>query len=178
MPNCHSHQIMDDFTDDDIESESSYSQSPFLRRCISKRDMARALANRVIHSTFYKAFYALMTLMAITAIIIPIFYHCMTVWYLIFEFIITAAFFLETLMRFLAMQRNFFRIPANCLDVLLLTATLVLLFLIFRDCCTCSKNNEVWIDSFLLIFRNIIQLFRVFVMIKRYYNSNLETKTD
>ncbi|KAI9219679.1 hypothetical protein BC828DRAFT_331614, partial [Blastocladiella britannica] len=142
---------------------------------VSRGELWRMLANRIMYSHFYKALYVFMTVLALITIVMSFMQTCPTPVFIFLESVVNLTLILEVGMRFLATRRAFFSARSNQLDVVLVLGCLILYGMLLHDAQTCdpskrddAQRREALLDSVLLIIRNALQLARIATMLRKY----------
>ncbi|KAI9173200.1 hypothetical protein H9P43_007331 [Blastocladiella emersonii ATCC 22665] len=156
-------------------SNSSTFYYPTPDQGVTREEVWRMLANRIMFSKFYKAFYVTMTVLALITIYLSLTQTCPTTAFLALECIVNLSLIVEVTIRFLATRRQFFQSRANVLDVVLVALCLFLLGMMLHDAQSCSSSHresgsqrsEAVVDSVLLILRNLLQLTRIVNMLRK-----------
>ncbi|KAL7751771.1 Histone acetyltransferase type B subunit 2 [Sorochytrium milnesiophthora] len=152
-----------------------YPQAPWRSdTTVSRREILRALANRVMFSGFYKVLYLSMTALAFISVFLSYHRTCPKPGslsaFITVEIIINAVMIIEVSIRAVAMGKAFWAAKSNWLDVGLVFLCAVTLLLLLSDGCNDDdkgRNREAVADSILLIVRNLIQLVRIFHMLRK-----------
>ncbi|KAI8852513.1 hypothetical protein BC829DRAFT_384576 [Chytridium lagenaria] len=129
--------------------------------------MLHSLANRILHSSFYKWFYLVMALFSIVCSVLTILQRCPSGYYYALEVLVNLAMIIEVLIRVQALGKVFWKSFWNVLDICLVGLCMfTLLWLAFGEC-TKERSWEAEADTILLVIRNLIQFSRVAVMITK-----------
>jgi len=144
---------------------------------LTRREMARGIANRFVHSRTYILLYLGMAALSVTTVVLSLQDGCPGLPFYVLEVIINSSMILEVSVRFIAFGRvslcsiyfgsliyykqQFWRSPFNVFDLILtLFCATTLLVLAFAGCGTTSKEEEL-LDTLLLIARNVLQFGRL-----------------
>jgi len=160
--------------DDDIEAGEREplagghedSQPPHLTpmrsiHAMTRDEIRKGIANRVLHSRTYIILYLAMAALSITTVVLSMREGCPGLAFYILEIIINSAMIAEVAIRFLAFGRQFWKHPFNVFDlVVTVFCVLTVLVILFAGCGTTSKEEEVF-DTLLLVTRNVLQFGRL-----------------
>jgi len=128
---------------------------------MTRDEIRKGIANRVIHSRTYIFLYLGMTALSITTVVLSIRDGCPGLAFYILEVIINSAMIAEVTIRFLAFGRQFWKYPFNVFDlVVTVFCVLTLLVILFAGCGATSKEEEIF-DTLLLVTRNVLQFGRM-----------------
>ncbi|CAO1632548.1 unnamed protein product [Sympodiomycopsis kandeliae] len=149
---------------------------------LDQSEILKGLANRFVHSTAYLYLYGSMALASLLTVIMSIANECPGTIFYVVEMLVNVVLVVEVAIRFVAFGRQFWHSTFNILDLFLVfLCTLTLLIIFFsHDCSPYNRNNpdrkgrggrqgkgEELLDSFLLIFRNGMQLMRLLAVVRR-----------
>ncbi|KAJ3193143.1 hypothetical protein HK101_005367 [Irineochytrium annulatum] len=144
---------------------------------ITSNEILHSLANRILHSSFYKWFYLIMAFVSVTCLVLSFMSRCPSGYFYILETIVNLAMILEVGIRMLALRKIFWRNLWNVLDLLLvLLCVLTLLWLALGECTT-ERSWEAEADTILLVLRNMIQFFRLMMMLAK-NGQNMSRRTQ
>ncbi|TFK77335.1 hypothetical protein BDN72DRAFT_867075 [Pluteus cervinus] len=134
---------------------------------LSRREIAKGLANRFVHSRTYIFFYLGMAALSVTTVVLSLVDGCPGLAFYILEIIVNVAMILEVAIRFVALGKQFWKSPFNVVD-LILTAfcALTLLVVLFASCGSGSKEEEI-LDTLLLVARNVLQFGRLAAVMRQ-----------
>ncbi|KAH9968585.1 hypothetical protein BC827DRAFT_265443 [Russula dissimulans] len=129
---------------------------------MTRDEVRKGIANRVIHSRTYIFLYLGMTALSITTVVLSVRDGCPGLAFYVLEVIINSAMIAEVTIRFLAFGRQqFWKYPFNVFDlVVTVFCVLTLLVIIFAGCGATSKEEEIF-DTLLLVTRNVLQFGRL-----------------
>ncbi|KAH9065776.1 hypothetical protein EDB87DRAFT_887233 [Lactarius vividus] len=128
---------------------------------MTRDEIRRGIANRVIHSRTYIILYLVMTALSITTVVFSMREGCPGLAFYILEIIINSAMIAEVAIRFLAFGRQFWKYPFNVFDLIVTVfCVLTLLVILFAGCGATSKEEEIF-DTLLLVTRNVLQFGRL-----------------
>ena len=74
---------------------------------------------------------------------------------------------IEVGIRLLALRRSYWRSVWNIIDTVLVALCAITL-IVLASGCSASERNEAIFDTILLVIRNVIQFFRLFMMVRKY----------
>jgi hypothetical protein len=154
---------------------------------MTRDEIRKGIANRVLHSRTYIILYLAMTGLSITTVVLSMRDGCPGVAFYILEIIINSAMIAEVAIRFLAFGRvsermnvlqgvhlidgigqQFWKHPFNVFDlVVTVFCVLTLLVILFAGCGATSKEEEVF-DTLLLVTRNVLQFGRLANIVRQY----------
>ncbi|KAI0308176.1 hypothetical protein B0F90DRAFT_1680747 [Multifurca ochricompacta] len=128
---------------------------------MTRDEIRKGIANRVIHSRTYILLYLLMAGLSITTVVLSLREGCPGLAFYILEVIINSAMIAEVAIRFLAFGRQFWKYPFNVFDlVVTVFCVLTLLVILFAGCGATSREEEIF-DTLLLVTRNVLQFGRL-----------------
>ncbi|KAH9044517.1 hypothetical protein EDB85DRAFT_2105441 [Lactarius pseudohatsudake] len=128
---------------------------------MTRDEIRKGIANRVIHSRTYIILYLVMTALSITTVVFSMREGCPGLAFYILEIIINSAMIAEVAIRFLAFGRQFWKYPFNVFDLIVTVfCVLTLLVILFAGCGATSKEEEIF-DTLLLVTRNVLQFGRL-----------------
>ncbi|KAI6031415.1 hypothetical protein BKA83DRAFT_671267 [Pisolithus microcarpus] len=128
---------------------------------LTRREMARGIANRFVHSRSYIFLYLIMAAFSVTTVVLSLHDGCPGLPFYVLEVIINTSMILEVSVRLVAFGRQFWRSPFNVFDLILTVfCAMTLLVLAFAGCGATSKEEEL-LDTLLLIARNVLQFGRL-----------------
>ncbi|KAG6332593.1 hypothetical protein ID866_6499 [Astraeus odoratus] len=144
-----------------LNSEPSQPTHTRSMYALTRREMARGIANRFVHSRTYILLYLIMAALSVTTVVLSLQDGCPGLPFYVLEVIINTSMILEVSVRFVAFGRQFWRSPFNVFDLILtMFCATTLLVLAFAGCGTTSKEEEL-LDTLLLIARNVLQFGRL-----------------
>ncbi|KAI9512547.1 hypothetical protein F5148DRAFT_1273655 [Russula earlei] len=128
---------------------------------MTREEIRKGIANRMIHSRTYIFLYLGMAALSITTVVLSVREGCPGLAFYILEVIINSAMIAEVAIRFLAFGRQFWKHPFNVFDlVVTVFCVLTLLVILFAGCGATSKEEEIF-DTLLLVTRNVLQFGRL-----------------
>ncbi|KAI9265954.1 hypothetical protein BY458DRAFT_217945 [Sporodiniella umbellata] len=128
--------------------------------------MVKGVANRFMYSKFYIGLYLSLAFLSFVLIVMSLSETCPSTLFIIFEATINLAMILEVSTRLIALGTSYWESAWNVVDIVLVTLCLVTL-LVLTTGCSDSERREAIFDTVLLVIRNGIQLFRLFMMLRR-----------
>jgi len=143
------------------DSPSSHPRPTRSIHAMTRDEIRKGIANRVIHSRTYIVLYLGMTALSITTVVLSMREGCPGLAFYILEVIINSTMIAEVTIRFLAFGRQFWKHPLNVFDlVVTVFCVLTLLVILFAGCGATSKEEEIF-DTLLLVTRNVLQFGRL-----------------
>ncbi|KAG0011318.1 hypothetical protein BGZ81_002241 [Podila clonocystis] len=134
---------------------------------LTRREVFQNLANRILYSRFYMVLYIVMAILSVWSIFLSFHQGCASSpLFVILESIINCTMIAEVGLRLTALGKNYWRSASNILDVFLVIFCFITLILVLTGCGSGHSAEEV-IDTVLLIFRNLVQSWRLFTMIRK-----------
>ena len=154
---------------------------------MTRGEIRKGIANRVLHSRTYIILYLAMAALSITTVVLSMRDGCPGIAFYILEIIINSTMIAEVVIRFLAFGRvsdtvnvllgshlaedivqQFWKHPFNVFDlVVTVFCGLTLLVILFAGCGATSKEEEVF-DTLLLVTRNVLQFGRLANIVRQY----------
>ncbi|KAI6112517.1 hypothetical protein EDD16DRAFT_1170495 [Pisolithus croceorrhizus] len=142
-------------------NEPSHPTSARSMYALTRREMARGIANRFVHSRTYIFLYLIMAAFSVTTVVLSLHDGCPGLPFYVLEVIINTSMILEVSVRLVAFGRQFWKSPFNVFDLILTVfCAMTLLVLAFAGCGATSKEEEL-LDTLLLIARNVLQFGRL-----------------
>ncbi|KAI0296236.1 hypothetical protein BC826DRAFT_1091196 [Russula brevipes] len=143
------------------DSESPHPRPTRSIHAMTRDEIRKGIANRMIHSRTYIFLYLGMATLSITTVVLSVREGCPGLAFYILEVIINSAMIAEVAIRFLAFGRQFWKYPFNVFDlVVTVFCVLTLLVILFAGCGATSKEEEIF-DTLLLVARNVLQFGRL-----------------
>ncbi|KAI8062621.1 hypothetical protein BC940DRAFT_308327 [Gongronella butleri] len=133
---------------------------------LTRSELVQGMANRLMYSNYYIALYLCLGLLSFISIILSIQETCPSLMFIIFEAIINFAMILEVTIRVLALGRAYWQSVWNLIDIVLVMMCVITLIVLATGC-SASERNEAIFDTILLVIRNCVQFFRLFMMAKK-----------
>ncbi|RHZ77655.1 hypothetical protein Glove_174g176 [Diversispora epigaea] len=149
----------------DNGNDSNPNNSPHTQYTLSRSEVVRGIANRIIYSRFYSWLYLGMALLSAVSIVLSLIEECQTIGFIILEIIINIVMIGEVTTRFLALRKIFWKSLYNIIDIILVMLCVITLILILKGGCL-HKGEEIF-DLTLLIVRNLVQFGRLIVMLRK-----------
>jgi len=153
------------FLVDNVRGTSNSPNTPRTQHSLSRREIVHGIANRIIYSRFYTWLYLGMVLLSVVSISLSLTNECQTTGFLILEVIINTVMIAEVITRFLALGKLFWKSVYNIIDITLVVLCITTLLFIIDGGCS-HKDEEVF-DLVLLASRNLIQIARLFAMLRK-----------
>ncbi|KAJ2348859.1 hypothetical protein GGH91_001146 [Coemansia sp. RSA 2671] len=132
---------------------------------LTREEILRGAANRLMYSKFYTYYYAGMFLLGLVSLITAFVETCPSLFFIIIESILCICMMLEIITRAVAMQRSFLTSWWNYFDIVIVLFCGVTLILMAKG--GCSSSSEELINTILLVIRNAAQVFRLFAMLRK-----------
>ncbi|KAF9988749.1 hypothetical protein BGZ80_002301 [Entomortierella chlamydospora] len=134
---------------------------------LTRREVFQNLANRIIYSKFYMFLYLVMAILSVWSIFLSFHQGCSSSpLFVVLESIINGTMIAEVVLRLTALGKNYWRSSSNILDILLVMFCFITLILVLQGCGSGHEAEEV-LDTILLILRNAVQCWRLYIMIKK-----------
>ena len=92
---------------------------------------------------------------------------CPPNWFYILEFMIILCLIGETGIRMVAMPTTFWKDIFNILDFIVLVFCIICFIIIMTTLCSVETSREAIFEEVMLIIRNVVQLIRLGIMMKR-----------
>jgi len=128
---------------------------------MTRDEIRKGIANRLLHSRTYIILYLVMAALSITTVVLSMREGCPGLAFYILEIIINLTMIAEVAIRFLAFGRQFWKHPFNVFDlVVTVFCVLTVLVILFAGCGATSKEEEIF-DTLLLVTRNVLQFGRL-----------------
>ncbi|ORY93985.1 hypothetical protein BCR43DRAFT_495675 [Syncephalastrum racemosum] len=152
------HMLIDDIPEGGSRTRTQHS--------LTRSEMVQGMANRFMYSQFYIALYVSLALLSLISIILSLRETCPTTLFIVFESIINFAMIIEVSIRLVALQRAYWRSVWNIVDTVLVAMCAITL-IVLASGCSASERSEAIFDTILLVIRNCIQVFRLFMMVRK-----------
>ncbi|RGB32892.1 hypothetical protein C1646_762346 [Rhizophagus diaphanus] len=150
---------------DNLVATSNSPNTPRTQHSLSRKEIVHGIANRIIYSRFYTWLYLGMVFLSVFSIVLSLTNECQTTGFLILEVIINTVMIAEVITRFLALGKLFWKSIFNTIDIILVILCITTLLFIIDGGCS-HKGEEVF-DLVLLVLRNIIQIGRLLVVLRK-----------
>ncbi|KAB5592461.1 Cation channel family transporter [Ceratobasidium theobromae] len=134
---------------------------------MSRDEVARAVANRFVHSRIYVALYLVMAALSAATVALSLSDGCPGTAFYVLEIIVNTAMIAEVSVRFLAFGRQFWKSPFNILDLVLTALCVITLLVLFLAGCGNTSKEEEILDTLLLVFRNVMQFGRLAAVMRQ-----------
>jgi hypothetical protein len=158
---------------------------------MTRDEIRKGIANRVLHSRTYIILYLVMTALSITTVVLSMREGCPGLAFYILEIIINSAMIVEVAIRFLAfgrvsrivevsyvlhlthgVEQQFWKYPFNVFDLIVTVfCVLTVLVIVFAGCGATSKEEEIF-DTLLLVTRNVLQFGRLANIVRQYVSNS------
>ncbi|ORX82398.1 hypothetical protein K493DRAFT_320453 [Basidiobolus meristosporus CBS 931.73] len=123
-------------------------------------------AHQLVHSKFYTALYIVLAVLSLISVILSLIYECPGTFYIVLEIIVNTAMIVEVSIRLMVYGKKFWNSWMNIFDLVLVFLCVVTVVFLFMDCSAIRGRGELATTMF-LVFRNTIQFFRLFNMIRK-----------
>ncbi|KAJ1744277.1 hypothetical protein LPJ78_000429 [Coemansia sp. RSA 989] len=133
---------------------------------LSRHELLRGAANRLLYSKFYTYYYGAMFILGLVSLITAFIESCPSVFFIIIESTLCICMMMEIITRGIAMQRSFFSSWWNYFDILIVLFCAITLILLSRGC-SASSNSEELLNTMLLVVRNAAQIFRLLATLRK-----------
>ncbi|KAI8997252.1 hypothetical protein BDB01DRAFT_770440 [Pilobolus umbonatus] len=133
---------------------------------LTQSEMIQGIANRFMYSNFYIVFYLCLAILSFITIIMSSHEKCPSILFIVFEAVINAAMIIEVSIRILALRRDYWNSVWNIIDTILVVLCAITLIVLTTGCST-GEREEAMIDTLLLVIRNVFQLVRLFIMLRK-----------
>ncbi|ORX50594.1 hypothetical protein DM01DRAFT_1367868 [Hesseltinella vesiculosa] len=157
---------MDDEERQHMLSYSEDSDDDRTQHSLTRSELVKGMANRLMYSNYYIALYLGLGLLSFISIVMSIKETCPSLMFIIFEAIINFAMILEVTIRLLALGRTYWQSVWNMIDIVLV-ALCVITLIVLATGCSDSERSEAIFDTVLLVIRNCFQFFRLFMMARK-----------
>ena len=157
---------------------------------MTRDEIRKGIANRVLHSRTYIILYLVMTALSITTVVLSMREGCPGLAFYILEIIVNSAMIVEVGIRFLAfgrvsrivqvscvlhltprVEQQFWKHPFNVFDLIVTVfCILTVLVIVFAGCGATSKEEEIF-DTLLLVTRNVLQFGRLANIVRQYVSN-------
>ncbi|KAJ3033818.1 hypothetical protein HK097_004711 [Rhizophlyctis rosea] len=134
---------------------------------MGRSERYHSIANRILHSQFYKVFYLGMVLISVICLIVSISSRCPPGWFYFLEIIVNLSMIAEVAVRFLALRNLFWKSLWNIGDVLLVGLCVITLLVLGFGECGASGRKEAVAEEIVLVIRNAAQLVRLVRMMAK-----------
>lgn len=128
--------------------------------------MIQGMANRFMYSQFYIILYLCLAILSLVSMILSLRDTCPTLMFIVFESVINFAMIIEVGVRLLALRRAYWNSVWNIIDTILVTLCAITLIVIASGC-SAGERSEAIFDTVLLVIRNCIQFFRLFMIVRK-----------
>ncbi|KAI9026108.1 hypothetical protein DFJ74DRAFT_663221 [Hyaloraphidium curvatum] len=149
---------------------------PSARHSITRREIWKGLANRILYSRAYATLYVVMALLSVATIYLASTEKCPSITFVTFEVLINLSMIFEIAIRMTALGRLFWKSIWNVFDLAVLVFCVVTLAVMTAtrplahqtDCNpdSWSEKEEV-LDLFMIIVRNVAQGVRMLFMLRK-----------
>ncbi|CDZ96752.1 wsc domain-containing protein [Phaffia rhodozyma] len=141
---------------------------------LSRPEVIKGFANRIVHSRSYIILYLGMAALSITTVVLSLQSECPPISFYILEVVVNLVMILEVGIRLVAFGRQFYQSIFNLLDLLITLFCIITLLVVFWT--PCSSREEV-LDDVILVVRNVFQFGRLAVLMRRSGTSLLTNPT-
>jgi len=131
---------------------------------ITRKDVWRNVANRIIHSKKYTIFYTFIIILSLIMLATSFSSTCLTPLYLIIDYFINIVLIIEVILRINALGKNYWKSFLNLIDLIIVPLCIVTVVYLTID--DCSNQEGKIADNIILGVRNSLQLFRLLLLIK------------
>ncbi|ORX84166.1 hypothetical protein BCR32DRAFT_242781 [Anaeromyces robustus] len=172
-------QTLTDLAQNDLHIELEHVDSRGLyvnphEDTITRKDVWKNLANRIIHSKKYTIFYTFVIVLSLITLATSFTTKCLSTTYLIMDYFINVVLIIEVILRINALGKNYWKSFLNILDLIIVPLCVVTLVYLTID--DCSNRQGKIADNIILGVRNTLQLFRLLLLIKN--NDPFTTETE
>lgn len=137
---------------------------------LTRSEAIQGMANRFMYSQFYIILYLGLAGLSLISIILSLAETCPSLLFIILESIINFAMITEVSIRMVALRRAYWRSVWNIIDTILVVLCAITLIVIASGC-SASERSEALFDTILLVIRNCVQFFRLFMMMRKNQHS-------
>jgi len=131
---------------------------------ITRNDVLKNLANRIIHSKKYTLFYTFVIILSLIILITSFNTPCLSNIYLFMDYFINISLIVEVILRIYALGKHYWKSFLNIIDLIIVPLCVVTVIFLTVDDCT-NKEGKI-ADNIILGVRNGLQLFRLLLLIK------------
>jgi len=131
---------------------------------ITRKDVMKNLANRIIHSKKYTIFYTFVIVLSLILLAMTFTTQCLPNIYVAIDYFINISFLIEVVLRMNALGKNYWKSLFNIVDLIIVPlCVMTVIYLTLDDC---SNREGKIADNIILGVRNGLQLFRLILLIK------------
>ncbi|KAJ3349100.1 hypothetical protein HDU91_006432 [Kappamyces sp. JEL0680] len=134
----------------------------------SRNEVLSSVANRLLHSKYYKIFYLLMASLSLVCLVTSLSTSCPAPWFYMLEFLVLIAMGLEFGIRYMAVGKKYWNSVANVVDTIVVCLCILTFMLLLSHTCGEASSREAVLEEMLLLGRNGIQLTRLVLMMRRW----------
>jgi len=131
---------------------------------ITRKDVWKNVANRIIHSKKYTLFYTFVIILSLIMMITSFTTTCLTPIYLAIDYFINIVLIAEVVLRINALGKHYWKSFLNIIDLIIVPLCVVTVIYLTVD--DCSNQEGKIADNIILGVRNSLQLFRLLLLIK------------
>ncbi|KAJ2781112.1 glycylpeptide N-tetradecanoyltransferase [Coemansia javaensis] len=133
---------------------------------LSRHEILRGAANRLLYSRFYTYYYAGMFALGVVSLVTALAESCPSVFFIAVEGALCVCMVLEIVTRAVAMQWGFLGSWWNYFDIVIVLFCGTTLILLSRGC-SAGSNSEELINTLLLVVRNAAQVLRLLATLRK-----------
>ncbi|KAJ1862633.1 hypothetical protein H4R99_005584 [Coemansia sp. RSA 1722] len=133
---------------------------------LSREEILRGAANRLLYSKFYTYYYIGMFLLGLISLVTAILESCPSVFFITIESILCICMMLEIITRAIAMHMSFLTSWWNYFDIVIVMFCGITLILLSREC-SAGSNSEELLNTVMLVIRNAAQVFRLMATLRK-----------
>ncbi|KAJ2377353.1 hypothetical protein IW150_001432 [Coemansia sp. RSA 2607] len=133
---------------------------------LSRQEILRGAANRLLYSKFYTYYYGCMLLLGLVSLITAFVESCPSVFFIVVESILCICMMLEIITRAVAMHMSFLTSWWNYFDIIIVMFCGITLILLSKDC-SASSNSEELLNTIMIVVRNAAQVFRLVATLRK-----------
>ncbi|KAI9500145.1 hypothetical protein BX070DRAFT_179441, partial [Coemansia spiralis] len=133
---------------------------------LSRQEILRGAANRLLYSRFYTYYYIAMLALGLVSLVTAFLESCPSLFFITIEAALCLCMMLEILTRVVATQWSFLTSWWNYFDIVIVLFCGVTLLLLSGGC-SAGSNSEEMINTILLVVRNAAQVFRLLATLRK-----------
>ncbi|KAJ2724360.1 hypothetical protein GGI07_002039 [Coemansia sp. Benny D115] len=133
---------------------------------LSRQEILRGAANRLLYSKFYTYYYGSMLVLGVISLVTAVVESCPSVFFIVIESLLCLCMILEIITRAIAMHWTFLTSWWNYFDIVIVMFCLVTLALLSRDC-SAGSNSEELLNTLMIVVRNAAQVFRLVTTLRK-----------
>ncbi|KAI7829305.1 hypothetical protein BX661DRAFT_136637, partial [Kickxella alabastrina] len=133
---------------------------------LSRQEILRGAANRLLYSKFYTYYYGIMLFLGLISLGTALIETCPSIFFIVIESIMCICMMLEIITRALAMHWSFLTTWWNYFDIIIVMFCGITLILLSGDCSP-GSNSEELLNTVMIVVRNGAQVFRLLATLRK-----------